>query len=935
MKKLILMFGMMFLVVTSMLAQLGTSCSDPIPVDSNYVAIVSSPGTIWYTAWTYDLPLKVRFVPFSDNSQVSPQVEVDFTCTPGVYDDPKLDSLINMVEDFNVSVPMKFQCDLVVENGKNVWDLSINKTYRDQLTQFGILYNVQAFIKVVFAEGGNISLSPDTAFQSCMDMAKSMQLNDTMLILPNDSDRVFVVPYPEWQNDSIRFVWEGEGETKIYIAQQECEFEPNAFDPYVWDVYTLSKGMPYKLYSDAMKDAIKNAIGGGLLYAKVMASSPGRLVVEKIPMAAAEGGATLLQYGQSVQLPANNADALYCFPKTWTSTQFLTSTFDSVQMYVSATHEFQASADDANVLSVNDFDVVDGLSTLCLSTQELQLFAEKTAGNYIYVRFLSKRAALLTPSAWETSECVDNSVLLKPNVTKVVESQLNSKLYRFNYSDYSGYPITMKWSSTGDIKVYVADTCEFATSSNDPRVFYNSTIKAKKSVTVDADKVNSWASYVDADGFLYLRVYANKGGSLTFQTEKPAEPAPEDPCLSVLPLVVPASMSLSDETSENVYVMDVNSLTEQKVGFTWSAASNPVVIYFGATCVVPADATSPLVLSNYSVQTDKTLELTTDQLKKIAVDGQLYVRFVPATSGLLTIDYMKEPKPEPVSAVALVLDSTITITADDVVTTYYFTKDWANLSVEFEANSADSITAYFGKTADFNIFGREADYVAAYPFYVENNQSRLQFSAKQINTLLSSNAADTLFVVFYSYNATQVTPILWNVCACVENSMELMPVDRKVLLSLTYNDVYRVKYSEWQKHDVRLHWNSDVALRAYLADTCDFKLTPKNKHVLNKSNVDILPNDTMIIGEEVRTLVINEGRLPDDGFLYFRFYSQDSGILTTSYPGSSDPGNGPGPGTGVDNTMVGDALRRIICTPDGTIYILVGEDRYTILGEKL
>jgi hypothetical protein len=348
-----------------------------------------------------------------------------------------------------------------------------------------------------------------------------------------------------------------------------------------------------------------------------------------------------------------------------------------------------------------------------------------------------------------------------------------------------------------------------------------------------------------------------------------------------------------------------------------------------------------------SVNTDgtrDTLLLTKDELASVAQyadgDGFLYFRFNNAATGSLIVKAEvseQEPPviPEPETAKALVLDEAVDVLADDIEHVYYFTKDWANLSVEFEANSADSITAYFGKTTDFNIFGRDAEYVAAYPFYVENNQSRLQLSAKQMSTLLSSNNTDTLFVVFYSYNATQVTPILWNVCACVENSMELMPVDRKVLLSNTYNDIYRVKYSEWQNDNVRLRWNSDVTLLAYLGYTCDFSLTIYNKYVLNKSDVDILPNDTMIIGEEVRTQAINNGKLPDDGFLYFRFYSPDSGILTTSYPGSSDSGNGPGLGTGVDNTMVGDALRRIICTPDGTIFILVGEDRYTILGEKL
>lgn len=929
MKKLVLMFGLMLLATTSMVAQSGASCSDPIPVDSNYMATVSGPGTLWYTAWTYDLPLKVRFVPFSDNSSVSPIVEVDFTCTPGVYDDPKLDSLINMVEDFNISVPIKFQCDLVVENGKNVWDLSINKSYRDQLTQFGILYNVQTFIKVTFPEGGNISLSPDTAFQSCMDKAETMQLNDTMLILPNDPDRVFVVPFPEWQNDSIRFVWVGEGETKIYIAQQECEFEPSAFDPYVWDVYTLSEGTPYKLYSEAMKDAVKNAIGGGLLYAKVMATAPGRLVVEKIPMGQIEGGATLLEYGKSIQLPANNADALYCFPKTWTSTQFLTSTFDSVQMYVSATHEFQASANDANVLGVNDFDMVDGLSTLCLSTQELQLFADKTPGDYIYVRFLSKRAATLTPTAWETSECVDNSVLIKPNVTFVVESQLKSKLYRFNYSDYSGYPITMKWSSTGDIKVYVADTCDFATSANDPRVFYNSTIKAKKSVTVGADKVNSWASYVDADGFLYLRVYANKGGSLTFITEKPAEPAPEDPCLSVLPLAVPASMSLSAETSGTVYSLVVNSLTEKKVGFTWSTASAPVAIYFGSDCVVPADASSPLVLSHYSVQLGKTLELNTDQLKKIAVDGQLYVRFVTTTSGQLNIDYVKEPEPEPEpvqTLFPLVFDESINLEADNVDNTYYITRDWANLNIEFVTNSPDSVYAYFATAAEFDLDSQDPNFLAVYPFYRENGQSSLQLSAKQLNGLLDATS-DTLFVVFHAFYNTQLTTYKWNACACVENSLELFPNDQHALIAYATNTVFRVNYSQWQDRDVTLLWNSNVNLKAYLADTCDFKLTYSNKHVLNKKNYEIAANGSISIGKDIRTEAIDKGKLPDNGFLYFRFVSTEAGLLTTSFIQ-----NGSGSTTDVEDLTV-PSTHQLFIAPDGRMYLYVDGKRYNILGQ--
>jgi hypothetical protein len=115
---------------------------------------------------------------------------------------------------------------------------------------------------------------------------------------------------------------------------------------------------------------------------------------------------------------------------------------------------------------------------------------------------------------------------------------------------------------------------------------------------------------------------------------------------------------------------------------------------------------------------------------------------------------------------------------------------------------------------------------------------------------------------------------------------------------------------------------------AYLATVCDFNLAATNMYVLNSNDVDILPNDTMQIGEEVRLKAIDGGMLPEDGFLYFRFSTNSAGVLTpTYYPVNPD--------TAVEDVVVDKRRNKIICTPDGKIYIIVGEDRYTILGEKL
>lgn len=803
MKKL----GLLLVLISAaimMVAQTGMSCDDPIPVDSNYVGTVPGAGTYWYTAGTYDLPLHVFFLPVSDTSTVSPKVEVDFTCVPGVYDDPKLDSLINLVEDFDIVVPVKLDCDLVVRDGKNAWDLSINKNYREQMAEFGITYNVQAFIKVTFFEGGDISLKPDTAFQSCMDNAQYLHLGDTIDVLPNDSDRVFVMPYTDWQNDSIRFVWIGEGTSNVYIAQQECDFVPNGFDPYVWDVYSVTQDVPYKLYSEQMKDAIEQCVGGGLLYGKILATSAGKLVVEQIPIAAAEGGATLLEYGQSIELPANDASALYCFPRTWAATQWLTNTRDSVQMFISTTHDFQAVEGDANVLKTLYFDKNDGLTSLFWSSEEMKLFTSVAEGDYLYVRFLSKETSILIPEEWSPSECVDKSTLLRPSTNLYIAAKSSADLIRLRYEDYAGYPLEMKWTGAGAVEFYIGSSCDFALSPDDPVVIFDCYMKRKSSYSVDAATVSSWADHVDADGFLYLRGYSDKAGNISFQTEKPQQPT--------LPAVL----------------LELNT---------------PITL----------DVENPIV--------------------------------------------------------------------------YCFDANFAKQSVELVVSSLDSVVAHMGTSPEFIMDENDASYLGAYDFVQENGQNTLQLSALQLTNLLEQSATGYVFVIFSSSYPTQITPILWNACACVENSLELLPIDTKYLEANSANIVYRVKYSQWQEHDVKLHWASTETLEAYLADTCEFTLTTNNRHVLNYNDVDIMPNDTMVIGEDVRAEAIDFGMLPADGFLYFRFQTAAAGWLTTSYDK-----NAGGPTTGVENTIV-TKRNQVYCTPEGRLYIVIDNKRYNILGQ--
>jgi hypothetical protein len=96
---------------------------------------------------------------------------------------------------------------------------------------------------------------------------------------------------------------------------------------------------------------------------------------------------------------------------------------------------------------------------------------------------------------------------------------------------------------------------------------------------------------------------------------------------------------------------------------------------------------------------------------------------------------------------------------------------------------------------------------------------------------------------------------------------------------------------------------------------------------LNKENYKIAANGSISIGKDVRTEAIDKGKLPDNGFLYFRFVSTEAGLLTTSFIQ-----NGSGSTTDVEDLTI-QSTHQLFIAPDGRMYLYVDGKRYNILGQ--
>ena len=526
------LFSTLFVVLfaTSMMAQTGLTCNDPIPVDKSFNGRANAGDELWYTAWTWDLPLHVYFSPDSMNTVWGPEVQIDFTCNYGDYShDQKLDSVVTLLQAMGLTLPVEFLCDKVIREGKVEWDLSIDEKYRDQLTEYGLTHNVQAFVKVYFPDGGSISLTPDTAFQSCLDHGHYAQLGDTIEIAANDSNKMIVLPFTEWQKDSIRFVWIGDKPARVWVAEDECHFTPVDASVFVKAKYDNDNNTPKKLYP----------------YSKVLSDAPGKLVIERIPLGEIQGDAVLLKHGESVQLQAND-NRVFCFPKTWKASEFLANTQYLMGMYVSSTPDLAPSADDDNVITNYAFSKDNSQRLLQLSSNDIANLATEASDDYLYVRFVCNKATTLTPALWSASSCADKSLLIRSGERFLAPANSQNILYRMRYADWEGYDFNIKWTGNGTLPCYFATTCDFMFTSADPNMLLMPAVPGRGNIDVNIAEMEGWAQRIDDNGFVYVRFAPTAQGRVTFTSDKPAETDPEGPVLDPIYTYESASVCFGD-----------------------------------------------------------------------------------------------------------------------------------------------------------------------------------------------------------------------------------------------------------------------------------------------------------------------------------------------------------------------------------------------------
>ena len=627
----------------------GLTCETAIPVDKSYQGSIDAPGVYYYTAWTYDLPLTCYFYPTSEVDSL--YLDIDFTCTPGVYDDPNIKELLDETMGWGVKVPMRFDDFIkeVDEYGRLRYSLSVSHVYRDLMGNFGISYDVQAIVKVKTTAAGEIRMEPDLAFRTCVESSQWLNLPDTISVSMLSADDTYVLPLSDWQNDSVRFIWKGQNAPiQMWIAE-DCDFELKltgenaALKCYEIRPDAGNGENIFVMTRQDIIDLIDFANNGGVLYMRAITAEDADLIIEKQPIQGPMADAIRLEFNKPAAVQANNVQQVYYFPATWKQRDLLLSS----EKNTAITAYFYGDVNLTQPLCAYDFSTIDNETYLGISVKELGDFLKDYKEEYVFVVFNAKQNTTITPAKWEVCPCVQTTSRVDLGDTIQLKARTTIS-YRVDYNTWCNNNVTIKWSAKNKMKLAVADTCAgFTFDDTDPHVlqyklYENSSSKQLDSIVITGETIRTWADRVDEDGFLYLRCNANIAGSLIISYEPDPTIQPEEPtspCVEASLLINSGDqLTLNLDSAFTIYRIEYAAWKDKGISFSWTGTTD-LHTFVAETCEFAVAPHNRYVHVYVPVQGENTLD--TAAMAELAAyvdeDGFLYIRFLTENEGVLTV----------------------------------------------------------------------------------------------------------------------------------------------------------------------------------------------------------------------------------------------------------------------------------------------------------
>ena len=484
------------------------SCTNPMPVTEDFSMYVPIAGSFWFTAYTYDLPLHARFT--IEGEVYEPVVTyVDFGCETGKYGDSKLEEVVLSADGWGVEVPMKFEFERVYDPVDKVtrYDIEISDSYRELLAQFGVTYNVKAYVNIVVERAGQADIVPDDDFRSCIERTHWVYRPDTIVISQSTIDSVLTLPFADWQGDSVRIYWTGSKQEMALWLGNQCDFPMDQYDTHVVDYFRIAPNS-YKDYSAADIERLIELNGkGGIYYARMLTTDSAAIIIAPKPIEGPLAEAIEMEKGTAYPIESDNTEQYYYFRKTWEDKplQFAANTSDPITAYFGTTPDFAIDATDGTYLGSRVFAPTADGQALTLSMPEIEKYTKKGDMEFVFIRFSTATPSTITPDTWNTSTCVGNTVLLTTQEVLPMHKSTFNPTFRIKQEEWAKQDMGLCLSGITRTYFYLGDTCTFNLNASNKHVLFYQRTEAKDTLVLTQDTLRSMESRADADGYLYIQ----------------------------------------------------------------------------------------------------------------------------------------------------------------------------------------------------------------------------------------------------------------------------------------------------------------------------------------------------------------------------------------------------------------------------------------------
>ena len=722
MKKLILLtFGLM--LTNLLFAYEGDKCLNAIEVESEYSGTFAE-GEYWFTSTTSFLPLTIYYYP-EDTTAQAPEIWIDLTCTPGVYEDSLVAKMLLSADQYGLSFPMKeVPSKEYDDKGRMFYRVTYDKNYRDMLYNQGVTYAIPAYVRVVNHGQAAVDIISKSINAQCSEYVNTLGLNTSLRVAPEDSVYVHLWPIGEWINKQYRITWEGEGSLDFYDGTT-CRLTKDAFTR---DKFTMPKDtitMKPSRTSEWINDIYQTE-----LYVRLYAEKEGVLKIEEYQEISLLKE-VILTYGDQTFKAMIDHETLTItavFPQGATRANMLKSWQNATYVYDAYNGEKPSLnrqgteltfgkkvyiLKNSAITSTGNVDAT--LKSITIDGVALENFLPQTAVyNDVEVTTTSPVVAATANASSSTVEItLATSIPGKATITVTAEAG-NTQTYTLNLIAGRSKDATLK-EVTIDGKAFTLTAGEVSYRTQVSKLPVVTAIANNEKATIVIEQAKG------VPGFAQIRVTAEAGNVETYTFNFVMDPRFEV-CLGSTPsLELNQTTNLTTADADAVLNIPVKQWTDNYVRFVWSQASN-LKVYLGTSCFFDPKNPDETLIDSFTVSRPKGEDIThydlrPDKLKELAkrsLDGTLYVRFsIPEDGQLSLTEWTENCHTE---SQFIELNTTTEIPANARLKYKIYIPDWMNKDVKLTWKGDAAVTVYVADACDFYLTHDNIHVLAPSPY---------------------------------------------------------------------------------------------------------------------------------------------------------------------------------------------------------------------------